>query len=629
MALEQKKEYNIEYRAVWSDGSIHWIAARGRGFYDETGKPVRMLGTAQDISEAKHREAERQYAEAQLQERSEHIQLLFETSRDLLSTTQPLSLINSLFAKLKPIIGLDVYFNYVLDEEKQLLHLMFHGGISEELAREIEWLEVGYGICGTVAQQRSQVVHFDLQHSNHTSEILRSLGLTAYSCQPLIAQGKLFGTLGFGSQSRTTFTTAETKLFQALCDQIAIALERAELVSSLQQQTEDLSQLNRLKDEFLAALSHELRTPLNPILGWTTLMRSQRLTPAKATEALAIIERNTRQQIALVENLLDVSSAIQGKLNLQFQEVDLTLMLNAAIDTVRIASQAKDIAIECQGLLSFQPIGDGDRLQQVFWNLLSNAIKFTPPGGKVNVQLSSLVDDNANGYAQVCISDNGIGIDAEFLPHVFERFQQADGTSTRKYGGLGLGLAIVQHLVELHGGTITASSPGIGQGATFTVKLPVRSPEGLHSDRPLQETIKGLVDSSSPQNTPPTQLTHNSRLRTLLIDDDPDNLDLLRFLLQENGAIVTATISPPEALRLIQDNPPDVIISDISMPEMNGYQLMRQIRALPQGDRIPAIALAAFARHEDRQEALNAGFQAYIAKPVDPFELLSSLAKLT
>lgn len=304
-------------------------------------------------------------------------------------------------------------------------------------------------------------------------------------------------------------------------------------------------------------------------------------------------------------------------------------MLYAAIDTVRIASQAKDIAIECQGLLSFQPIGDGDRLQQVFWNLLSNAIKFTPTGGKVKVQLSSTSDDNANGYAQVCVTDNGIGIAAEFLPHVFERFRQADGTSTRKYGGLGLGLAIVQHLVELHGGTITASSPGIGQGATFTVKLPVRSYQGLPSDRPLQETAKGLVDSSSSQNTPSTQFTPNSRLRILLIDDDPDNLDLLRFLLQENGAIVTATTSPPEALRLIQDNPPDVIISDLSMPEMNGYQLMSQIRTLPQGDRIFAIALTTFARHEDRQEALNAGFQAYIAKPVDPFELLSSLAKLT
>lgn len=636
LALEQKTDYNTEYRTVWSDGSVRWIAARGRGFYDANGQPVRMLGTAQDISEAKRRDAEREQAQAQLQERSEHIQLLYETTRDLLSTDRPLTLINTLFAKLKPLIGIDVYFNYLLDEDKQILRLMFHGGISEETARAIERLEVGRAVCGAVAQQRCQIMQFDMQQSSDPkTELVRSLGINAYSCQPLMAQGKLFGTLGFGSRSRTTFTTAETKLFQALCDQIAIALERANLVSSLQQQTEDLSQLNRLKDEFLAALSHELRTPLNPILGWITLMRSQRLTPVKTTEALEIIERNTRQQIALVENLLDVSSAIQGKLNLKFQAVDLALTLNAAIDTVGIASQAKGIAIESQGLVSLQPIGDRDRLQQVFWNLLSNAIKFTPAGGKIQVELSSITDENANDYAQICVTDNGIGIAAEFLPHVFERFQQADGTTTRKYGGLGLGLAIVQHLVDLHGGTVTAKSPGIGQGATFTVKLPVRPIEASNSDRAVQTKLhknpKSWVDGSFPPQASSlsTEPTHTKRLRIILVDDEPDNLDLLGFLLQENGAIVTAVTSPLEALKLIRDNPPDVIISDIGMPEMNGYELIRQVRALPQGDRIPALALTAFARHEDRLEALTAGFQAYIAKPIDPFELLSSLAKLT
>ena len=465
-ALEQKVEYKIEYRTVWSDGSIHWIAAQGRGFYNADGQPMRMMGTAQDITD-------RKIAEANLQERSEHIQLLYETTRDLLSTDQPLTLVETLFAKLKPLIGLDIYFNYLLDKDSQELHLCFYGGISDEIAHEIEWLEIGRAICGTVAQERSQIVQAHLQHSTDPkTELVRSLGLTAYSCQPLISQGKLFGTLGFGSKSRTEFTNAETRLFQALCNQIAIALERAELMSWLQQQTAELIQANRLKDEFLAALSHELRTPLNPILGWTKMMKGHKLTPTKTAQALDTIERNVKQQISLVNDLLDVSSVIQGKVDLECAQVDLLQILNSAIKTVQFAAQAKSIAIcilhnfkeyELSEVSLPLVMGDSDRLRQIFSNLLSNAVKFTPDGGRVEVNLSVVTNGSSNHYAQVRVTDNGIGIAPEFLPYLFDHFRQADGSSTRKYGGLGLGLSLVRHLVELHGGTVTAESKGIGQ----------------------------------------------------------------------------------------------------------------------------------------------------------------------
>ena len=563
--------------------------------------------------------------------RGNHIQLLYETTRDLLSTEQPLALVETTFAKLKRLIGLDVYFNYLLKEEKKQLHLEFYGGLEEETALAIEWLDVGCAICGTVAVERRQIVQPNLQQSTDPkTQLVRSLGLTAYSCQPLIAQGKLFGTLGFGSRSRTDFTRAETELFQALCDQIAIALERAELVSSLRQQTEELIHLNRLKDEFLAALSHELRTPLNPILGWTQMMRSQKLSPAKTAEALEIVERNVKQQVALVDDLLDVSGAIQGKLKLNLQRVDLATIVNCAIETVQFTAQAKRIAIEVGDLLPLPAMGDRDRLQQVFWNLLSNAIKFTPEGGRIKVDGSIFTPQAATCYAQVRISDNGIGISPEFLPCVFEHFRQADGSATRKYGGLGLGLSIVRHLVELHGGTAIAESPGVGGGSTFTVRLPLcREPvtpiPSIIEANSVTERQNNPVSSEALPNSP--LIAGLNGLHVLLVDDDRDNLDLLRFVLQQDGAIVTALTSPLEALDLIPKNPPDLIVSDVGMPNIDGYDFIRQVRALPHSRQIPAFALTAFAQQEDREKAIQAGFQAYITKPVNPLELLLNLTE--
>lgn len=576
---------------------------------------------------------ERKQAEAAMQERSDHLRILYETTRDLLRTDRPLDLVEPLFARLQPLMQLDVYLNYRLDED-QHLHLNRYGGISEQAAGVVSLLDSHCAICVAVAEQRSPIAAFDLQHSNDPdSQLMRSLGLTAYACQPLVAQGNLFGTLGFGSRRRTQFSSAEAQLLQAICDQIAIALERAELLASLQQQTTELRQVNRLKDEFLAALSHELRTPLNPILGWTQMLKAQKLPPTKTLEALNTIERNARQQIALVNDLLDVSSVIRGKLTLQFQPLDLVQTVKAAIATVHFAAQAKGIAIQVlshaearEGLSARLPVmGDGDRLQQVFWNLLSNAIKFTPERGRVAVELSVVMNANHAACAQVCIRDSGIGIAPEFLPHVFEHFRQADGSSTRKYGGLGLGLSIVRHLVELHGGTVTAASAGVGQGSTFTVQLPLstRLQAGLlETANPEQRGDRSTSDALPPY---PTPLTGR---RILLVDDDPDNLDLLRFLLEQQGAVVMAVSSAQAALQILSENFPDLIVSDIGMPEMSGYELIRQIRSMPRGESVPALAFTAFAQSEEQAAALLAGFQAHLSKPVDPLQLLEVLTQL-
>ncbi len=609
MLANEIETYSMEKRYIRKDGTIIWINLTVSLMRKSTGEPNYLISVIEDISDRKR-------IEADLQERNDHIQLLYEISRDLLSTYQPLTLVDALFAKLKPLIKLDIYFNYIVDEQQQKLHLMFHGGIADEMAQEIEWLEIGQAICGTVAQQRCQIVQPNLQQSTDPkTELVRPLGLTAYSCQPLVSQGKLFGTLGFGSLTRTEFTPAETKLFQAICDRIAIALERSELVSSLQQQTEELTRVNRLKDEFLAALSHELRTPLNPILGWTKLLQAQKLTVAQTKEAFSAIERNVKQQIALVDDLLDISRAVQGQFQLTSQPVNLVTILNAASESVHFAAIAKSLTLEFHYLADSitRVMGDELRLQQVFWNLLSNAIKFTPDGGRIDVWL-----EKVQNTAQISITDTGIGISPEFLPHVFDRFRQADSSTTRQYGGLGLGLALVKHLVELHGGTVTAESLGQSKGATFKVILPW-----------LPESTSFNLPATSDLQTSPIDSSSLSGIRALVVDDEPDNLDLVDFILTQEGAIVTAVTSATEALAIVSKNPPDILISDIGMSEMDGYELLQQIRALPsqQDKPVKAIALTAFAQSEDREKALKAGFQKYLAKPFNLIELVAAIAQ--
>ncbi|MBE9225008.1 response regulator [Phormidium sp. LEGE 05292] len=409
--------------------------------------------------------------------------------------------------------------------------------------------------------------------------------------------------------------------------------ERNENLQRAEAAREEAEAANRMKDEFLAVLSHELRTPLNPILGWSKLLRGGRLDAAKTAFALETIERNAKLQTQLIEDLLDVARIMQGKLSLKTVPVNLVFTINSAIETVRLAAEAKSIDLRFTTLdlglnngdsqnPQFLVLGDSARLQQVIWNLLINAVKFTPEGGRVEVRLLRVASQ-----AQIQVIDTGKGIDPNFLPFVFEYFRQEDSKTTRKFGGLGLGLAIVRHLVELHGGTVQADSPGEEQGATFIVSLPLLRDEGIKN-----------TDESSDSSSLTLQSAPLKGLRVLVVDDDLDMRNFLIFTLEQNHAIVTAVGSAREALQALEEKTFALLISDIGMPEMDGYTLMQQIRSrYSQQDRqvravgkaMPkAIALTAYAGEHNQQQALQVGFQLHLAKPVEPQALVRAIVDL-
>ncbi|MBE9156682.1 response regulator [Nodosilinea sp. LEGE 06152] len=386
--------------------------------------------------------------------------------------------------------------------------------------------------------------------------------------------------------------------------------EREQLLARERTAREQAEAANRIKDEFLAVVSHELRSPLNPILGWSKLLRTRQLNQQKREYALEVIERNAQIQAQLINDLLDVSRILRGKLSLDKTGVDLGATVRAALETVQLAVEAKAIQIVTQLDPAFRLVsGDADRLQQVVWNLLSNAVKFTPEGGRVEVRLEYL-----DPYAQITIADTGKGIHPSFLPHVFDRFRQEDATTTRQFGGLGLGLALVRYLVELHGGQVQAASLGEGQGATFTVKLPLL---------PLDQSVE-----RSPQAPQPSIDLNGTRI--LVVDDDNTTREFIAFFLELQGAEVIAAASAGEAIAVLTRFRPDIMLSDIGMPEMDGYMLMRQVRSLSmeQGGRVPAIALTAYAGEIDHQQAIAAGFQKHITKPVEPDQLIEAIAAL-
>ena len=378
---------------------------------------------------------------------------------------------------------------------------------------------------------------------------------------------------------------------------------------------------NRMKDEFLATVSHEIRTPLTAIIGWSHLLRSGRLDEATTRRAMETIDRNAKAQAQLIEDILDVSRVITGKLRLRNEPVDIASVINAAIDSVQLAIDSKDLHLE----VTLDPsvrhtFGDAGRLQQVVWNLLSNAIKFTPSGGRIEVKV-----ERAEGNMQLRVSDTGQGISPDFLPFIFDRFRQADGTTTRNHGGLGLGLAIVRHLVELHGGSIKADSAGTGEGSTFSITLPL-APQSTTR----RKKATGSLREKEVANGHFTSLPALDAVKVLLVDDDPDTRQVVRAMLGGSNAVVQTAASVSEAMEILEWYSPHVLVSDLAMPNEDGYSLIAKVRALSvsSGYEIPAIALTSYMRVEDRTRALSAGFNMFVPKPVQPDELITAIANL-
>lgn len=378
---------------------------------------------------------------------------------------------------------------------------------------------------------------------------------------------------------------------------------------------------DRLKDEFLAVVSHELRTPLSAILGWASMLNLGELEEETTRNALRVIERNAKAQAEIIADILDVSRIVSGKLRIESQPIDLAPIVQAAVETLQLAASAKGISLSVAmddqgGLVS----GDSNRLQQIVWNLVSNAIKFTPRNGSTEIRVAQV-----DSHLDVQVSDNGIGISSEFLPHVFDRFRQADSSTTRTYGGLGLGLAIVRHLVELHGGTVSAESAGEGQGAKFTVRLPLAA--ALQSTQgDLEFQPRATVEPAGTATEPPDL----AGLRVLLVDDEPDTLEVMSVILNQFGANVRGAVSAGDAFETFLDWKPDVLVSDLGMPGEDGFELIGRVRGLTpeQGRDTPAAALTAHVREEDRVQALAAGYQTHLKKPVDPTKLAAAVASL-
>jgi signal transduction histidine kinase/ActR/RegA family two-component response regulator len=451
---------------------------------------------------------------------------------------------------------------------------------------------------------------------------------------PLLARGRTLGVISLVmAESGRRYTESDLVLAEDLARRCALAVDNARLYREAQEalhaREEALTReqearreaevANKVKDEFLATVSHELRTPLTAMLGWLRLLRSGKLNDRDTSRAIETIERNAKVQTQLIEDLLDVSRIITGKIHLDTRQVILSQVIQTAIDAVRPVAEAKEIELGTEAVFNDAAVwGDPARLQQVILNLLTNAVKFTPPGGRVEVCL-----ERNGSHAQVMVKDTGKGIKPEFLPYVFDRFAQADSTTTRAYGGLGLGLAIVKHLTEMQGGTVSASSNGEGCGATFTIKLPlITSSSRTYMEDRVEETSVLIPSDNAPAL---------DGLSVLVVEDEEDTREMLTMVLEQSGAKVRASASAAEALQAFQQSRPDILISDIAMPGQDGHALIKMLRELEneQGKQcIPAVALTAQARLEDRTQALAAGFNFHVPKPVEPTELVSLVATM-
>ncbi|MCT7948653.1 PAS domain S-box protein [Ancylothrix sp. C2] len=602
------KGYSRSKRYYHKNGSIVWVNISISAVWDSSGKPKYNVAIIEDISDRRRSEL----AQTFLVEASTILaaSLEWETSLSNLAQLAIPSLADACFVDIfEETMSLRLLGVACSEPHKKELLEEIHRRYPPEHQPKHPILQrLRQGKPTFEPQVSDEMLQITAQDEEHL-QMLQALEISSMMVIPLRSRGQLFGCVSFMRMgTRQRYDRADLALAEEVARRAASALDNARLYR-------EAREANRLKDEFLAVLSHELRTPLNAILGWTQLLQTRKFNEATTQRALETIDRNARTQAQLIEDLLDVSRIITGKLRLKPRWASVQSLISQTIDTLRLAAEAKSILVEFVSDPAIDLMWvDPERFRQIVWNLLSNAIKFTPNSGQISVILS-----RAGSFAEISVTDTGIGIKPEFLPFVFDRFRQADGSTTRSYGGLGLGLAIVRHLVEINGGSAFVFSEGEGKGATFKVRLPFLTGNS--------EDETELSTQFSSLNFVHSTLAH---LRILVVDDEPDTLDMVSFTLEQYGAMVRKAPTATHALEILQEWLPDMLLSDIGMPQVDGYMLIRTLRERPpeQGGLLPAIALTAYATENDRQQAFKAGFNCHLSKPVDPQLLIQSICNL-
>ena len=631
--VDTTSQYRVEYRIIKPDGTMAWIEARGKWTIDVRGRPTRMTGICMDVTQRKQ-------AEEALRDETETLELLNRTGTLLASRLELHAIAQVMTDAAAAHTGAQLSAFVFTDAADQ--DATYFTGIG---ARQDKLEDFGQFVANelfaSTLNTASTECHDDVsktlangvqpRHST-TDNAPSPPNIRSYLAAPVISRtGEVIAGIFLGHGNPGMFCARSQRAVAGMVAQAAIAIdnarlyevarkaaaERQHLLDSERAARSEAERMCALKDDFLATLSHELRTPLSAILGWSRILRNRSAGDAETQRGLETIERNARVQTRLIEDLLDMSRISSGKVRMDVEAVAPAHFIKAAIETLRPVAHAKHIRLAVVLDPSAGPIlGDPGRLQQVVWNLLSNSIKFTPKEGSIQVILKQV-----ESQIEISITDSGVGIEADFLPHLFERFRQADASTTRNYGGLGLGLSIVRSLVELHGGTVFATSEGEDRGATFTLRFPLL---------PAHANAAGdaRIGRDSGIDAPHFNTIDLSGLRILVVDDQADARDLVKRLLTDCGADVLTAGDATEALRIIREERPTILVSDIGMPDVDGFELLQRIRGVEGGSdaKLRAIALTAFARSEDRARALRAGFSAHVSKPVEPAHLIATIA---
>jgi PAS domain S-box-containing protein len=622
-ASSRLDRFEAEFRFRRSDGEYRWMRTVGMPHIEE-GEVKRYAGGAYDITESKR-------AEARLREEAEIIETINRTGRMISAELNLQSVVQEVTDAATELVGarFGAFFYNVVDQSGESYTLYTLSGAPREAFAHFP-MPRNTALFGPTFRAEGNIRIDDVKkdprygkNAPYRGMPLGHLPVTSYLAVPVVSRaGTVLGGLFFGHPNEGMFTERHERIVEGLAAQTAIAMDNARLYELSQREREKAEEANRLKDEFLATISHELRSPLNAILGWTRMLNDKWLDEEKSARALEVIYKSARAQNQLISDLLDVSRIITGKLRIEPRTISLIPIIQAAMDVARPAADAKKILLLSDLYPEAGPVsGDADRLQQVVWNLLANAVKFTPPGGQVSVRL-----EREEASIKLIVSDTGEGIEPEFLPFVFDRFRQFESGPSRPTGGLGLGLAIVRHLTELHGGIVSAASLGRGRGATFTVALPMAA-TGQEASEAARDQ---LADSEELSQILVSASDRLRDLRVLVVDDDPDARDLFSLILISYGAEAKSCASVSEALHTLDEWEPDVLVSDIGMPVEDGYELMKKVRAREpeRGGLVPALALTAYARADDARRALKAGYQAHVPKPVEPGELAKLVAGL-